>query len=136
MNKIIIILLLFPLFAFAQIDEQNLVLKDSLALKNYNQGYIDSQEYFIATNDYLVGLISGPVYYIPAILSYVVPPKRRRLENNYNPNNKYLNLNNDYYNGYMSGAKRKKQKRIIQGALTPLAVVGAVLITVLSTSSY
>ena len=136
MNKIIIILLLFPLFAFAQIDEQNLVLKDSLALKNYNQGYIDSQEYFIATNDYLVGLISGPVYYIPAILSYVVTPKRRRLENNYNPNNKYLNLNNDYYNGYMSGAKRKKQKRIVQGALTPLAVVGAVLITVLSTSSY
>ena len=85
MNKIIIILLLFPLFAFAQFEEHNLVLKDSLALKNYNQGYIDSQEYFIATNDYLVGLISGPVYYIPAILSYVVPPKRRRLENNYNP---------------------------------------------------
>tara|TARA_Y100001954_G_C15422132_1_gene412741 strand:- start:153 stop:563 length:411 start_codon:yes stop_codon:yes gene_type:complete len=136
MNKIIIILLLFPLFAFAQFEEHNLVLKDSLALKNYNQGYLDSQEYFIATNDYLVGLISGPVYYIPAILSYVVTPKRRRLENNYNPNNKYLNLNNDYYNGYMSGAKRKKQKRIVQGALTPLAVVGAVLITVLSTSSY
>ena len=34
------------------------------------------------------------------------------------------------------GSKKKKEKRLMQGAFTPILLAGAIFITVLSTSSY
>jgi len=136
MKKILFILLILSLHSNAQIYKYNKVFNDSLVFKNFNQGYIDSQNYFIATNDYLLGLISIPTYSIPSVISYFIPPKNRRLKNNHNPNNKYLDINNDYYNGYLYGSRKKKQKRLVQGAFTPILIVGTIFITVISSSSY
>ena len=136
MKKFFFILLVLPLFLNAQIYKHNRVFNDSLVFKNFNQGYIDAQKYFIATNDYFLGLISIPTYSVPSVISYFTPPKNRRLVNTHNPNNKYLDINKDYYNGYLYGSRKKKQKRLVQGALTPILIVGAIFITVISTPSY
>ena len=136
MKKFFFVLLVLPVFSNAQIYKYNRVFNDSLVFKNFNQGYIDAQKYFIATNDYLLGLISIPTYSIPSTISYFIPPKNRRLANNQNPNNKYLDINKDYYNGYLYGSKKKKQKRLVQGAITPILIVGAIFITITSNPSY
>tara|TARA_B100001741_G_C16068434_1_gene376448 strand:- start:126 stop:539 length:414 start_codon:yes stop_codon:yes gene_type:complete len=136
MKKILYILLILSLNSNAQIYKYNKVFNDSLVFKNFNQGYIDAQRYFIATNDYLLGLISIPTYSVPSAISFLIPPKNRRLVNTHNPNNKYLSINKDYYNGYLYGSRKKKQKRLVQGAFTPILIVGAIFITVISTSSY
>ena len=136
MKKIIIILLfIIPLCSFGQIYKHNRVFSDTVKYKNFNQGFIDSQEYFIATNDYLLGIASTPARGIPALISFLTPPKNNRLVNINNPNNKYLDISIDYYNGYKYGATKKKRKRLIQGTLTPIVVVGSILITVLSSYS-
>lgn len=135
MKKIFLIILILPLCSFAQIYNYNRVFNDSLVFKNFNQGFIDSQEYFIATNDYLFGVISTPLYFVPVVISFLVPPKNKRLGNIHNPNNKYLDINNDYYNGYVFGATKKKRKRLIEGTITPLLVVGTLLISSLSSSN-
>ena len=83
----------------------------------------------------LLGIASTPARGIPAVISFLVPPKNNRLVNINNPNNKYLDLSIDYYNGYKYGATKKKRKRLIQGTLTPIVVVGTVLIAVLSSYS-
>jgi len=136
MKKFFFVLLVLPLFSNAQIYKHNRVFNDSLVFKNFNQGYIDAQKYFIATNDYLLGLISIPTYSVPSTISYFIPPKNRRLANNHNSNNKYLDINKDYYNGYLYGSRKKKQKRLVQGAITPILIVGAIFITIISTPSY
>ena len=136
MKKIFFVLLILSLHSNAQIHKHNKVFNDSLVFKNFNQGYIDAQKYFIATNDYLLGLISIPTYFVPSTISYFIPPKNGRLNNNLNPNNKYLYINNDYYNGYLYGSKKKKKKRLKQGAFTPILIVGAYFITAISTSHY
>ena len=135
MQKIIFIIFILPISTFGQVYKYNRIFNDSTVFKNFNQGYLDSQEFFIATNDYLLGLASTPLRGIPAVISYMTPPKNSRLENVNNPNNTYLNLNIDYYNGYKYGATKKKRKRLIQGTLTPIAVVGTILIVVLSSYS-
>ena len=135
MKKIIILLFIIPLCSFGQIYKHNRVFSDTLKYNNFNQGFIDSQEYFIATNDYLLGIASTTARAIPALISFLVPPKNNRLVNIQNPNNEYLNLNTDYYSGYKYGATKKKRKRLIQGTLTPIVVVGTVLIAVLSAYS-
>ena len=135
MKKIFLIILILPLCSFAQIYKYNRVFNDSFVFKNFNQGFIDSQEYFIATNDYLFGVISTPLYFFPAAISFLVPPKNKRLVNIHNPNNKYLYINNDYYNGYVFGATKKKRKRLIEGTITPLLVVGTLFISFLSSSN-
>ena len=136
MKKMFFIFFILSINSNAQIYKYNKVFNDSLVFKNFNQGYIDAQKYFIATNDYFLGLISIPTYSVPSAISYFIPPKNRRLKNNHNPNNKYLDINNDYYNGYLYGSKKKKQKRLVQGAFTPILIVGAIFITAISTSSY
>ena len=136
MKKILFILLILSFHSNAQIYKYNKVFNDSLVFKNFNQGYIDAQKYFIATNDYLLGLISIPTYSVPSAISFLIPPKNRRLMNTHNPNNKYLDINKDYYNGYLYGSKKKKQKRLVQGAFTPILIVGAIFITVISSPSY
>ena len=65
MKKIFFIFFILSINSNAQIYKYNKVFNDSLVFKNFNQGYIDSQNYFIATNDYLLGLISIPTYSIP-----------------------------------------------------------------------
>ena len=135
MKKIIILLFIIPLCSFGQIYKHNRIFSDTLKYNNFNQGFIDSQEYFIATNDYLLGIASTPARGIPAVISFLVPPKNNRLVNIQNPNNEYLNLNTDYYSRYKYGATKKKRKRLIQGTLTPIVVVGTVLIAVLSSYS-
>ena len=136
MKKILFILFILSLNSNAQIYKYNKVFNDSLVFKNFNQGYIDAQKYFIATNDFLLGLISIPTYSVPSAISFLIPPKNKRLTNAHNPNNKYLDINKDYYNGYLYGSKKKKQKRLVQGAITPILIVGTIFITVISTSSY
>ena len=136
MKKFFFILLVLPLFSNSQIYKYNNVFSDSLAFKDFHQGYIDAQKYFIATNDYFLGLISIPTYSIPSAISFLKAPNNRRLANNRNPNNKYLYTNSDYYNGYLYGSKKKKKKRLIQGAFTPILVAGTIFFTILSTSSY
>ena len=128
MKRVLYIILILPLCSFAQIYKYNRVFNDSLVFKNFNQGFIDSQAYFVATNDYLFGVISAPAYFVPAAISFLVPPKNKRLGNIHNPNNKYLDINNDYYNGYIYGARKKKQKRLIQGTLTPIVFIGSVFL--------
>ena len=135
MKKILLIILILPLSSYAQIYKHNRVFNDSLVFKNFNQGYLDSQECFNGTNDFLLGLVSTPIYFAPAAISFLVPPKNNRLLNIQNPNNEYLNLNTDYYSGYKYGARKKKQKRLIQGGLTPVAFFGTVIIIVLSSNS-
>ena len=143
MNKLIILVFFLPLCTFGQIYNHNRIFDDTLKFKNFNQGFIDSQEFFIATNDYilgvasttLIGIANTAVSGIPAVYSFITPPKNSRLVNVNNPNNKYLDLNIDYYNGYKYGSTKKKRKRLIQGTLTPVVVVGAVLIAVLSSYS-
>ena len=136
MKKILFILIILPLYSNAQIYKYNKAFNDSLVFKNFNQGYIDAQKYFVATNDYLLGLITIPTYSVPTAISFFIPPNNRRLANIRNPNNKYLDINKDYYNGYLYGSRKKKQKRLVQGALTPILIVGSIFITVISTSSY
>ena len=120
---------------FGQVYKYNRIFNDSTVFKNFNQGFLDSQDFFITTNDYLLGIASIPARGVPAVISYMTPPKNSRLVNINNPNNKYLDLNIDYYNGYKYGATKKKRKRLIQGTLTPIVVVGTVLIAVLSAYS-
>jgi len=136
MKKFFLILLALPIFSNAQIYKFNNVFSDSTAFKDFNQGYIDAQKYFIATNDYLLGLISIPTYSIPSAISFLKAPNNSRLVNTLNPNNKYLYINSDYYNGYLYGSKKKKKKRLVQGAFTPILIVGAIFITAITTSSY
>lgn len=132
MKKVFLIILILPLCSFAQIYKYNRVFNDSLVFKNFNQGFIDSEEYFVATNDYLFGVISLPAYFVRAAVSFLVPPKNKRLGNIHNPNNKYLDINNDYYIGYIFGATKKKQKRLIQGTLTPIVFIGSVFVALIS----
>lgn len=132
MKRMLFIILILPLCSFAQIYKYNRVFNDSLVFKNFNQGFNDSQEYFVATNDYLFGVISAPAYFVLAAISFLVPPKNKRLGNIHNPNNKYLDINNDYYNGYIYGATKKKQKRLIQGTLTPIVFIGSVFVALIS----
>ena len=74
MKKILLIILILPLSSYAQIYKHNRVFNDSLVFKNFNQGYLDSQEYFNGTNDFLLGLVSTPIYFAPAAISFFVPP--------------------------------------------------------------
>jgi len=132
MKNILLIALIFPLLSFGQIYKHNRLFSDSTVFKKFNQGFLDSQYFFNATSDYLLGLASPPARGIPAIISYMTPPKRRRLANINNPNNKYLDLDIDYYNGYKYGATKKKRKRLIQGTSTIVVVIGSLLIVNLS----
>ena len=135
MKKILLIIFILPISTFGQVYKYNRIFNDSIVFKNFNQGFLDSQDFFIATNDYLLGIASIPARGVPAVISYMTPPKNSRLVNINNPNNNYLDLNIDYFNGYKYGATKKKRKRLIQGTLTPIVVIGTVLIAVLSTYS-
>ncbi|MDB2317451.1 hypothetical protein N9V23_01715 [Flavobacteriales bacterium] len=108
--------------------EDKKVFSDSISYNDFNQGISDAKKYFRGTGDFIIGSLSLPVYYVPAAICYAFPPKDGRLTNPRNPNNQYLFSNAEYYRGYKYGATKKKRRRLVQGAVTPLAV-GLIAIT-------
>lgn len=128
MKKFLFLIVLFPIFLNAQIYDHNRVFNDTLNYKDFNQGFIDSQVYFKCTGDYLIGLTGIYIYHVPTAICYSNPPNDKRLINSFNPNNEYLYSNNNYYEGYRYGSFKKKRKRLLQGAFTPLVVIATVLI--------
>ena len=131
MKRILFILVFIPFFCSAQVYDHKRVFTDSIKHKDFNQGALDAKVYFRSTGDYFIGLGSAPAYFIPAAICYATPPKDRRFINHLNPNNEYLFSNADYYNGYKYGAKKKKRKRLVQGAITPIGVIIGVVGTLL-----
>ena len=128
MKKFLFLIVLFPIFLNALIYDHNRVFNDTLNYKDFNQGFIDSQVYFKCTGDYLIGLTGIYIYHVPTAICYSTPPNDKRLINSFNPNNEYLYSNNNYYEGYRYGSFKKKRKRLLQGAFTPLGVIATVLI--------
>jgi hypothetical protein len=127
MRNLFFILLLIPLLASAQIRDHKRFFNDTLEYKNFNQGFLDSQEFFNGTRDYFVGVTGWYAYAIPNIVCYVVEPKDKRFMNSNNPNVSYLYSDVNYYNGYKYGATKKKRKRILQGSLTSIGLVATLL---------
>ena len=131
MNKLAILLFLIPLLASAQISDHKRIFSDSLEYKNFNQGFLDSQEYFIGTGDFFIGVTGWYAYGVPNAVCYIVEPKDRRFMNPINPNVGYLYSDINYYNGYKYGATKKKRKRIMQGSLTPIGLLVGILGTLI-----
>tara|TARA_B110000977_G_C10978889_1_gene455314 strand:- start:350 stop:745 length:396 start_codon:yes stop_codon:yes gene_type:complete len=118
MKYVTLFILLFPILAFSQTENNLSSLRQVTIEKNYHQGVLDGKMYFNGTRDYFIGFVSLPAYYIPAGISYVFEPKDNRFLRNANPNLEYLYTDVDYYNGFKHGATKKKKRRLIQGALT------------------
>jgi hypothetical protein len=135
MKRLLFLLAFIPFFCSAQIYDHHRVFTDSIQHKDFSQGALDAKVYFRGTGDYFIGLASAPAYFIPAAICYAIPPKDRRFINYQNPNNEYLYSNADYYNGYKYGAKKKKRKRLVQGALTPVGITVGILVVILSSLS-
>lgn len=133
MKNLILILFVCPLVGLSQIRNHNRVFNDSIVYKDFNQGFIDAELFYDGTTDYLVGFVSLPTYYIPAVISFMCDPKDYRLTKQINPNNEYLYSNKDYYNGFKYGAKKKKKRRLVQGATSSLGALSLLLIYALST---
>ena len=139
MKNLFFFLFLIPILASAQIRDHKRFFNDTLEYKNFNQGFLDSQEYFNGTRDYFVGVTGWYAYAIPNIVCYVVEPKDKRFLNPGNPNIHYLYDNEDYYNGFKYGATKKKRKRIVQGTLTTVGVtvtIGYFILRAFSGSLY
>jgi hypothetical protein len=126
MKNLFLFLLVIPLLASAQIRDHKRLFTDTLEYKNFNQGYLDSQEYFKGTGDYFIGLTGWYVYAIPNFVCYFVKPKDRRFLNPSNPNISYLYSDVNYYNGFKYGATKKKRKRILQGSLTTVGITATI----------
>ena len=122
MRNLFFFLFFIPLLASAQIRDHKRLFTDTLEYENFNQGYLDSQEYFKGTGDYFIGVTGLFGYGIPNVVCYFVTPKDGRFLNPNNPNVSYLYSDNNYYNGFKYGATKKKRKRILQGTLTGVAV--------------
>jgi hypothetical protein len=139
MRKLIFFLLLIPLFSSAQIRDHKRMFTDSLEYKNFNQGFLDSQEYFRGTGDYFIGVTGLYAYGIPNLVCYIVEPNDRRFLNPENPNMNYLYTDEHYYKGYKYGATKKKRKRIVQGTLTTVGLtvtIGYFILRAFSGSLY
>ncbi len=132
MKNIILLLFIWPLVGFSQIGNHNRIFNDSIVYKDFNQGFIDAELFYDETTDYLVGFVSLPRYYISAVISFMCDPKDYRLTKQMNPNNDYLYSNKDYYNGFKYSAKKKKKRRLVQGATSSLGAVGLLIIFALS----
>ncbi len=132
MKNIILLLFIWSLVGFSQIGNHNRIFNDSIVYKDFNQGFIDAELFYDETTDYLVGFVSLPRYYISAVISFMCDPKDYRLTKQMNPNNDYLYSNKDYYNGFKYSAKKKKKRRLVQGATSSLGAVGLLIIFALS----
>jgi hypothetical protein len=135
MRNLFFFLFLVPLLATAQIQDHKRVFMDTLEYKNFNQGFLDSQEYFKGTGDYFIGVTGWYAYAIPNVVCYFSDPKDRRFFNPDNPNVSYLYTDTNYYNGFKYGATKKKRKRILQGSLTTVGVTTTLVYLILRSIS-
>ena len=124
MRKLLFLLFLIPLFSSAQIRDHKRVFTDTIQHKDFNQGYLDAQEYFNGTVDFAIGFTGVYTLIAPAVICHNSKPKDKRFLNPGNPNREYLYSNVDYYNGYKYSATKKKRKRIRQGFF---AFIGGVI---------
>ena len=132
MRNLFFFLFIIPLLASAQIRDHKRLFSDTLEYKNFNQGFLDSQEYFIGTRDFFIGATGFYAYGVPNVVCYIVEPKDRRFMNPINPNVGYLYSDVNYYNGFKYGATKKKRKRILQGTLTTVGVATTTLVYILA----
>ena len=112
-----------------------LVIPDSINF--FLKGSIDGGTYYIDTGPFWGGFATGffapYTYGLPIIGTIMIsstPP--RNLGNPNNPNNDLLHLNSKYYDGFQSGAKRKKSGKTWTGFAVGVAsgVLTAVIILV------
>ncbi|TDI64698.1 MAG: hypothetical protein E2O88_11085 [Bacteroidetes bacterium] len=113
------------------------VISDSINF--FMKGYIDGGIYYIDKGPFWGGFSTGFLglfsYGIPAIGTLIIsstPP--RNLGNPNNPNNDLLYLNPKYYDGFQSGAKRKKSSKTWTGFAIGLGsgILTAVLILIVT----
>ena len=109
MKTLLVLLAFIPFFCSAQIYDHKRVFTDSLEYKDFNQGYIDAQEYFKGTRDFAIGFTGLYTLIAPAVICHISEPKDKRFLNPINPNREYLYSNADYYNGYKYSATKKKR---------------------------
>ena len=123
MKTLLVLLAFIPFFCSAQIYDHKRVFTDSLEYKDFNQGYIDAQEYFKGTRDFAIGFTGLYTLIAPAVICHISEPKDKRFLNPINPNREYLYSNADYYNGYKYSATKKKRKRIRQGFFSFIGIL-------------
>jgi len=120
-----------------------LVIPDSINF--FLKGSIDGGTYYIDTGPFWGGFASGffapYTYGLPIIGTIIIsstPP--RNLGNPNNPNNDLLHLNSKYYDGYQSGAKRKKLGKtwtgFIIGGVSGVLTGVIILVAIFSSSGY
>ncbi len=85
---------------------------DLLLPDYYEMGRSDGKKYY-KTRDAVVGsVISGALYWVmgAGVITgaAIIASKPHDIRNPENPNDKLLENNQDYYNGYMKGARKKK----------------------------
>ena len=131
MKNFAFFLFFIPLLASAQIRDHKRLFTDTLEYESFNQGYLDSQEYFIGTRDFFIGTTGPLTYGVQNVVCYIVEPKDRRFMNPINPNIGYLYSDVNYYNGFKYGATKKKRKRILQGTLIGLPVAFTISVFIL-----
>ena len=110
----------------------------------YLRGQLDGRSYYNQSGPFAVGFLSGffawftyGITTIGAIAVSATPPKA--LANPMNPNDGLLATNPDYYEGYQSGAKKRKTGKTWTGfgvgAATGL-VVGLVVVLLAYNMTY
>ena len=119
-----------------------LVIQDSIDF--FKKGYIDGEIYYTDTGPWWGGFGTGLFvwfYGLPIIGTLVIsrtPP--RNLRNPKNPSNDLLISNPQYYDGFQSGAHRKKSKKtwtgFAIGAGTVVLIVVVAIIELIASGGY
>ena len=128
---------------FEQPFLSTLVIPDSINF--FLKGSIDGGTYYIDTGPFWGGFATGffapYTYGLPIIGTIMIsstPP--RNLGNPNNPNNDLLHLNSKYYDGFQSGAKRKKLGKtwtgFVIGGVSGVLTGVIILVAILSSSGY
>jgi len=116
-----------------------LIIQDSIDF--FKKGYIDGGTYYMDTGPFWGGFATGffiVFYGLPIIGTIIIsrtPPSN--LGNPNNPSNDLLSSNPQYYDGFLSGAKRKKSGNTWKGfaaGIETLAVIAVVSFLVLIAS--
>jgi len=112
-----------------------LVIQDSIDF--FRKGYIDGGIYYTNPGPFWGGFATGFFVFfyglpiIGTIAISITPP--RNLGNPKNPNNDLLHSNSQYYDGFQSGAKRKKSEKtwtgFVIGGVT-VVLTGAIIFVI------
>lgn len=132
MKKFLLLICLTSFGLNAQVQENHRKFNNYKNTQDFNQGVLDAKRHFHGTGDFVIGLASPFVYFVPSIICYATPPKDKRFISHGNPNNEYLFSNSDYYQGYRYGATKKKRKRLLEGTLTTMGVGVTIIIISIS----